>query len=271
MVEDQLKRENKEVYCLGELIHNPEVMKILTSKGLKVISDIEQVKKGIVFTRTHGVNQIILEKGTRRGLRMVETTCPYVSRVQKIAQNLAAQSYYIIVIGDATHPEIKAVVSNTPTERLCVIKAVDEIDKIPPVKKIGVVAQTTESLDNFKNIMKNLIESCFEIRAFNTICKVVRERQKEIKELANKVEAMIVVGGRQSSNTRKLADLCKSVGVKTYLVESESDIDLEQIKKLSTIGIAGGTSTPEETIKDLKRKLSKLDQNINNKGGEKSG
>lgn len=255
MVEEELKKGNREVYCLGDLIHNPGVMRQLTSKGLKVICNLTQVKRGAIFTRAHGVNHTILEEGTKRGLRIVQTTCPYVLRLQKITQNLASQSYHIVIVGSAEHPEIKAVVCNTPSEKLNVISSAQEIKKIPPGKKIGVVAQTTESLDNFKNIMKNLIESRLEMRVFNTICRVVRERQRETKELARKVEAMVVVGGHQSSNTQKLAEICRSKGVKTYLVESVEDINLEEIRKLSSIGITGGTSTSEKMIKDLKKAL----------------
>jgi len=267
MVEEELKKKSGGVYCLGDLIHNPGVMDKLARKGLKVISNLAQIKSGTVFTRAHGVDHAILEKGNEKGLRMIETTCPYVLRGQKIARNLASQSYHIVVIGSAKHPEVMSMVSNTPTERLSVVKVAEEIKKIPLAEKIGVVVQTTESLDNFKNIVKNLIniiENRLEIRVFNTICEVVRERQKEARQLAKKVEAMIVVGGYHSSNTQQLAELCKSTGVRTYLVEKEQDIDLGEIKKLNTVGITGGTSTPEKMIRDLKeRLLNKLDMSFN--------
>lgn len=258
MVEKELETRNENVYCLGELIHNPQVMKELKEKGLKVIGSIEEVEKGILFTRAHGINHKILEEGLKKKLKVIETTCPYVLRLQKIAQKLAAQSYYIVIVGCAEHPEIIAVVSNTSTERLIVIKNAEEIGKIPQVKKVGVLVQTTESLDNFKNIVNNLIESHFEVRVFNTICKVVRERQKEAQELAKKVDAMIVVGGLQSSNTRKLAELCRQMGPKTFLVEDENQLNIEEIKPFEKIGITGGTSTPEKIINNVRKKLLKI-------------
>ncbi|MCD6575415.1 4-hydroxy-3-methylbut-2-enyl diphosphate reductase [Candidatus Aerophobetes bacterium] len=261
MVEEELKKGDN-VYCLGDLIHNPVVMDELGRKGLKVIFDLSQIKKGTVFTRAHGVDHRILEEGVKRGLKMIETTCPYVLRVQKIARDLAADSYHIVIVGSAEHPEVMAVVSNTPTKKLSVIKFKEEIRKLPRGEKIGVVAQTTESLDNFKNIVKNLIEerlkSRLEIRIFNTICSVVRERQEEAKKLASKVEAMIVVGGHKSSNTKKLAEICRSQGKKTYLVEKGEELNLKEIKNLNTVGITGGTSTPEEMIRDLEKRLLNL-------------
>ncbi|RLE13629.1 4-hydroxy-3-methylbut-2-enyl diphosphate reductase [Candidatus Aerophobetes bacterium] len=261
MVEEELKKK-EEIYCLGDLIHNPVVMSELASRGLKVLSDVTRIKKGTVFTRAHGVERAILEEAAKRGLRMVETTCPYVSRVQRIARNLSVQSYHIVVIGSAKHPEVRSVVSDLPTKKLSIVKTIKEIEKIPRVKKMGIVAQTTESLDNFKNIVKNLIENRLEdgleTRVFNTVCSVVRERQKETKELAGKVEAMIVVGGYKSSNTQKLAEICRNMGVRTYLIEKEEDIDLEEVKKINTVGITGGTSTPEKVIRNLEKKLSNL-------------
>lgn len=255
MVEEELQKGIGEIYSLGDLIHNPGVMDELTRKGLKVISDLREAKSGMVFTRAHGVDRALLEKKLRRGLRIVETTCPYVLRVQKISRNLAVESYHIVIVGSAQHPEVTSVISNTPTQRLSIVKTVEDIAKVPSGEKIGVIVQTTESLDNFKNIVNNLIENRLEVRVFNTICTVVRERQEETRQLAEKVEAMIVVGGYHSSNTRQLAELCKSVGVKTYLGEKEEDIDLGEVKKLKSVGITGGTSTPEQKIRNLRKRL----------------
>ncbi|MBE0478276.1 4-hydroxy-3-methylbut-2-enyl diphosphate reductase [Candidatus Aerophobetes bacterium] len=255
MVKDELKKGNREIYCLGDLIHNPQVMKELSEKGVKVILSLSQVKRGTVFTRAHGIDREFLEEGRRRGLKIVETTCPYVMRVQRITRELATRSYHIVIVGSAEHPEVKAVISNTPTKKLSVIKEEKEIERIPRVEKIGVVAQTTESLDNFKNIVKNLIKDRLEIRVFNTLCKVVIDRQEETKQLAEKVEAMVVVGGSQSSNTQKLAEICRSSRAKTYLVEKLEDINFNEIKKLKSAGITGGTSTSEAIIKDIKKRL----------------
>jgi len=267
-VEDELKRGNDKIYCLGDLIHNPKVMEDLKRKGLKVIQDINQVEEGTVFTRAHGVDYKIVEEGKKKGLRIVETTCPYVLKVQKIARALAKKSYQIIMVGSVDHPEVKAVISNTPTDKLYVVKDPEQVMNIPLGGKVGVIAQTTESLDNFENIVKNLIKYGFEIRIFNTLCEVVRERQKETLNLAKKVEAMLVVGGHNSSNTGQLVRLCRSIGVRTYFVEGEEDINYKEIEKMEKIGITGGTSTPEKMIRNIKEViLKKLNKNPEGRGG----
>ena len=267
-VEDELKRGNDKIYCLGDLIHNPKVMEDLKRKGLKVIQDINQVKEGTVFTRAHGVDYKIVEEGKKKGLKIVETTCPYVLKVQKIARALAKKSYQIIMVGSVDHPEVKAVISNTPTDKLYVVKDPEQVMNIPLGEKVGVIAQTTESLDNFENIVKNLIKYGFEIRIFNTLCEVVRERQKETLNLAKKVEAMLVVGGHNSSNTGQLVRLCRSIGVRTYFVEGEEDINYKEIEMMEKIGITGGTSTPEKMIRNIKEViLKKLNKNPEGRGG----
>lgn len=266
-IEDKLKKEDEEIYCLGELIHNPKVMDELKKRGLKVVSDIKKINRGTLFTRTHGVDYRVVEEGKKKGLRIIETTCPYVLRVQRIARMLAKESYQIVMVGSAEHPEVKAVVSNTPTNNLYVVKDPEQIRQIPLGKKIGVIAQTTESLDNFENIVKNLIKYGFEIRVFNTICEVVRERREETVNLAKKVEAMLIVGGHNSSNTAKLAKLCKDMGIKTYFIEKEEEIPYKEIGKMKKIGITGGTSTPEQTIRNIQRIILKLNENPEGRGG----
>ena len=255
LAKKELEKE-KEVYSLGELVHNPQVMDQLIKEGLKVVYDLSKIKEGTVITRAHGIDYSIVEEAQKRGIKIVETTCPYVLRVQRITKLLAKESYQIVVVGSAEHPEIKSLIANTPSKNVYVVKTPEEAEKIPG-EKIGVVAQTTESLDNFQNIVKNLIKNKPEVRAFNTICEVVRERREDLKELAKKVEAIIIVGGRNSSNTKQMVKVCQLMGVKTYFVEKEEDINYQEIKKLNSIGITGGTSTPEETIRKISKMLNK--------------
>jgi len=257
-VEEELKKKRGEVYSLGDLIHNPQVMEELIKRGLKIISDLSGVKGGTVFTRAHGIDHNLIEEAEKREIRIIETTCPYVLRIQKIAHNLAEKFYHIVIVGSRDHPEIKSLISNTPTKNLYIVRTPEEVSQIPPVKKIGVLVQTTESLDNFKNIVNNLLEDRLEVRVFNTICRVVSERQEEAKKLARKVEGMIIVGGYKSSNTQKLVKLCQEIGTKTYFVEKKEDIDYQEIMRLNSVGITGGTSTPEKTIKEIKKIILNL-------------
>lgn len=247
--------KGRKVYLWGDLVHNPQIMEDLKEKGAKVISDLSKIKEGTLVTRSHGVDPHLIKEAKLRGLKVVDTTCPYVQRVHKVAKKLSEDSYKVVIIGLKSHPEVRGVIAGIEKEKVFVVKNPREAEKIPPMEKIGVIVQTTETLDNFKNIVKNLVEKVEECKVFNTICKVIRERQKSTELLAKKVEAMIVVGGYNSSNTQKLVKLCQSLKVKTYFIEKDEDLKGEEWKNFKKIGITGGTSTPFKVIERTKRRL----------------
>ncbi len=245
----------KKVYLWGDLVHNPQIMKDLKEKGAKVVFNLSRIKEGTLVTRSHGVDSHLIKEAKLRGLKVIDTTCPYVQRVHKVAKKLSEDSYKVVIIGLKSHPEVKGVIAGIEKEKIFVVRDPQEAEKIPPMRKIGVIVQTTETLDNFKNVVKNLVEKTEECKVFNTICKVIRERQKATGLLAKKVEVMIVVGGYNSSNTQKLAKLCQSLKVKTYFIEKDEDLKVEEWKNFEKIGITGGTSTPFEVIERTKRRL----------------
>jgi len=255
LAKSELEKKEGPVYSLGELIHNPLVIEQLTEKGMKVISNLSSINKGTVITRAHGIDPSLIEEGKKRGLRVIDATCPYVAKVQKIAKFLSQQFYQIVMIGSESHPEVKAVKANVPNQKMYVLSNPAQVKNIPQSENIGVIVQTTELLDNFQNIVKNLVKRKGEIRVFNTICEVIRQRQIEVKNLAKKVQAMIIVGGHNSSNTYQLVKLCQSLKRKTYFVERKEDLNFDELKNFETIGIAGGTSTPREIIQDIKKIL----------------
>lgn len=251
LVRDELKKGNH-IYTLGDLIHNPGVVESLRRRGVIPIPSLSEIGKGTLIIRSHGASPPLIEEGRRKGLKILDATCPYVLRVQRIARYLSMKSYQVIIIGLATHPEVKGVMENVDKKRAYVVKTPQEVTRIPFASKIGVVAQTTESVDNFQKVVKNLVEKGREIRVFNTICKVIRQRQENTKRLAKKVEAMIVVGGHGSSNTYQLAKLCESLEVKTYFVESREGLETRELKHLKKVGLVGGTSTPMRALKEIK-------------------
>ncbi len=251
LVRDELKKGNH-IYTLGDLIHNPGVVESLRRKGVIPISSLSQISKGTLVIRSHGASPFLIKEERRKGLKILNATCPYVLRVQRIARYLSMKSYQVIIIGLATHPEVEGVMANVDKRRAYVVKTPEEATEIPFASKIGVVAQTTESIDNFENIVKNLVEKGREIRVFNTICKVIRQRQEITRRLAKKVEAMIVVGGHNSSNTHQLVKLCKSLKVKTYFVESRNGLETQDLKHFKKVGLVGGTSTPRSAVKEIK-------------------
>ncbi len=257
LVIDELKREEK-IYSLGDLIHNPQVIEDLKRKGVVFVSSLSQVKKGTVIIRSHGADPSLIRKAREKGLKVIDATCPYVAKVQRIAKFLSQKSYRVVIVGLSTHPEIKGVMASVAGKKTYVVKDAQEIERIPFTGKMGVVVQTTESLDNFNNIVKNLVKRGKECRVFNTICKVIRRRQEETKKLAKKVEVMIVVGGHNSSNTSQLARLSQSMGVKTYFMEREKDLDSIDWQGIKRVGLTGGTSTPEELIVKIRDRLGQF-------------
>jgi len=249
-------KKNKETYTLGDLIHNPQVIEELKRKGIKSIENLSQIKKGTLIIRSHGADPSLIEEAKKRKLRVVNATCPYVLKVQDIANYLSQKSYTIVIVGTDTHPEVKGVMASVKKGEIYVVKNCREAEKIPFIKKMGIVAQTTENLDNFSNIVKNLIKKGEECRVFNTICRVIRERQEETYKLARKVEGVIIVGGHNSSNTYQLVKLCRSLGVKNCFIEREEDLEIEKWKGIKKIGLTGGTSTPKKIIEKIKNRLS---------------
>lgn len=250
--------KGKKTYTLGDLIHNPQVVEDLRRRGIESIERLSQIKEGTLIIRSHGVGPSLIEEAKKRKLRVLNATCPYVLEVQNIVKSLSQESYTIVIIGRDTHPEVQGVMASIKGGKVFVVKNCRETEKIPFIKKMGIVAQTTESLDNFSNIVKNLIEKGKECRAFNTICRIIRERQEETCKLAKEAEAVIVVGGYNSSNTHQLVKLCRSLGVRTCFMEREDYLDIEEWKGVKKIALTGGTSTPKETIEKIKNRLSSI-------------
>ncbi len=255
LVLNEIKRSEK-IYTLGDLIHNSQVVEDLKRKGIESIENLSQIKEGTLVIRSHGVDPSLIEEAKKRKIRVLNATCPYVVEVQNIVKSLSHKSYPVVIVGSNTHPEVKGLMASVKNRKVCVVKNEREAEKLPSVRKMGIVAQTTESLDNFGNIVKNLIRKGKECRAFNTICRIIRERQEDILKLAEKTRAVIVIGGYNSSNTRQLVKLCRLSGAKTYFIEKEKDLDIEELKGIKRIALTGGTSTPRETIEKIKNKLS---------------
>jgi 4-hydroxy-3-methylbut-2-enyl diphosphate reductase len=255
LVLNEIKRNGK-IYTLGDLIHNSQVVEDLERKGIESIESLSQIKEGTLVIRSHGVDLSLIQEAKKRKIRVLNATCPHVVEVQNIVKSLSQKSYLVVIVGSNTHPEVKGLMASVKNGKVYVVKNEREAEKLPSVRKMGIVAQTTESLDNFGNIVKNLIRKGKECRAFNTICRIIRERQEGILKLAEKTQAVIVIGGYNSSNTRQLAKLCRSSGAKTYFIEKEEDLDIEELKGIKRIALTGGTSTPRETIEKIKNKLS---------------
>lgn len=244
-------------YTLGPLIHNQDVTQKLKNKGINEITmeDIPNLKKeDTVIIRTHGVAMAVYDELKEQGVSIVDLTCPYVINIQKKVKLYHEKGYKIVILGDKNHPEVVGI--NGYCNNSAYITKNGEID-FPMKGKICVVAQTTEKQSNWVNLITNIAETAKEFVAFNTICKATEDRQKSAEEISREVDAMIVIGGRSSSNTTKLYEICKKNCPLTFHIENAEELDKikEKIKNAVRVGITAGASTPEWIIKEAMENL----------------
>ncbi|MDD2393699.1 MAG: bifunctional 4-hydroxy-3-methylbut-2-enyl diphosphate reductase/30S ribosomal protein S1 [Eubacteriales bacterium] len=258
--ECEISSETKEIYMLGRLIHNKEVINQLMTKGMKLAVDPEDVTPGsTVLVRAHGIPPEVLRKLKEQGADVIDCTCPYVRKIHNIVRKAFVDGKQIIIIGDPNHPEVEGINGECDYKAI-VIDSADsyKINQIEDVDTI-IVAQTTFSLERFKDVCDILNKKIAKLEIFGTICSTTEKRQKEARELAVNSDIMIVIGDRESSNTRKLYDICLSECRNTYLVEKSSELDEligQDISPETRIGIAAGASTPERNIGEVISKMS---------------
>jgi len=250
-IEETMKTGGK-VYTLGPLIHNPQVIEKLKGEGKKVVKSINEVDKGTVIIRTHGVPGKVIERAKKKGLCVLDLTCPFVKKTQDYAKEFFDKGFKVVVVGEKNHPEVKGIVGNIKNS--IVIENLGDIKKIKGYEKIGVVFQTTQSSERAKEIITKLREKCKEIETANTICNATLERQKTAKELAKKVDLMIVVGGYNSGNTKRLVEVCKCI-VETRHIETEKELEKEWFENKKHVGITAGASTPGWVINNVVERI----------------
>lgn len=249
------------IYSLGPLIHNPQQVEVLAQKGVHEVSDIDTLEPGnTLIIRSHGTSPDIIEKARSKGIKVVDATCPFVVNAQKYAQTLYKEGYQVVIVGEGDHPEVIGIMGHVDNKAWIVEKPSD-VSKIPRNQKIGVVAQTTQSFENFRAVISELMQKSNELRIYNTICHATAQRQESALEIAKIVDLMIVIGGRNSANTNRLAFLCKNTGVPTYHIETSDEIDESWLKGIQTVGITAGASTPEWIIDDVVKKINMLGNN----------
>lgn len=253
--------QKKPIYTLGPLIHNPQVVEYFKKRGVKVVENLSQINKqnAVIVFRTHGVSPEIFSEARERGLSIIDATCPFVKRVQKKARQLLRQGYQVIIVGDPLHPEVQAINSWCENKAKIVNNQAD-LNNLHFCDKLGVVSQTTTNKDIWAKIVEDLKQKFPEAKTFNTICNATSQRQKAAKELASAVDLMIVIGGYNSSNTRKLAELCKNIGTKTYHIEEAKELDPAWLKKAKNVGITAGASTPDWIIKEVISKMKEISE-----------
>lgn len=245
------------VFTLGPLIHNPQVVSRLEERGIRSVEEPEDVKSpATLIIRSHGVAPKVVDRAIELGLDVVDATCPYVSKAQHAAEELAAQGRLVIVVGDAGHPEVEGIVGHAGPDTLVVASAAEIPDSLPD--RLGVVVQTTQSHETFDEVVNLLSSRDCDLKVIDTICLATQKRQQSAARLANEVDAMVVVGGRNSGNTRRLYEICSSHCERVHHVESADELSSIWFDGCNHVGITAGASTPASQIDDVVARLREL-------------
>jgi len=251
--EETLARRGGEISSLGEIIHNSQVVEHLAAKGLKVAKDPDSVT-GTVLIRSHGEGPEVLEALRARGVEIIDATCVLVKRAQKIVAQLKEEGYRVVVVGQASHPEVRGVCGYAP-DVVCV-DGPDDLDLLPGGGKLGVICQTTHSLEHFGRMVGRIVARGYtEVKVVNTLCNEVRNRQQAAVMLAREVDVMFVLGGLQSANTRQLARLCLEQDVPTHYLENWDGFRAEMAAGKKVAGITAGASTPKWVVEEFAENL----------------
>lgn len=258
MAVSALEEFGEPVYTLGPIIHNPQEVQRLQNMGIRMAHSLEEIPGGTVVIRSHGAPKGVAEEAVKRGLKIVDATCPLVKRLKERVRELADEGYQVIIMGESDHPEVKAVLSYAP-ESCLVVPGPDGVVPEDLKREVGLVAQTTQSLENLRAVASLCICYCREVRTYNTICNATHQRGAEALELAGQVDVMIVVGGKNSANTTRLAKTVAQGGTVTYHIESAAELQRIEIPKGVPIGVTAGASTPGWVIHEVVSALSQMD------------
>jgi len=258
---EDVARERGGVETLGAVVHNQQVLQGLFEIGVRVVGDVDDIKGDTVVTSSHGVSPDLEDEIRARHINVISTTCPFVRRAQVSARRLAESGFFVIVYGDAQHPEVTGILGWAKNRGLATLdeKPVTKLDPLP--RRLGILSQTTQVPAYFVEFVKKLIDFALikdsEIRIIDTICHDIRERQAAALELAQRADLMLVIGGRSSANTSRLAELCSQV-TETHLIETAEDIKPDWIKGKAHMGVTSGASTAEQTVDEVLKRLKDI-------------
>jgi 4-hydroxy-3-methylbut-2-enyl diphosphate reductase len=238
------------IHSLGPLIHNPQTVEELEKKGVRVVESVDDIPCGKVIVRSHGITRPDAEALADKGVTIIDATCPFVKKAQEHARSLSRQGYAVTVVGDANHPEVKSIISYIEPG-VPILTSLNELQESSGIRKMGIVAQTTQSFENLMQFVSVALKMIQEVRVYNTICNATVLRQKESTAVARKADVMIVLGGYNSANTRRLAEICKESNPRTHHIETAAELPPEALDGVSCVGVTAGASTPEWIIEEL--------------------
>lgn len=247
------------LYTYGDIVNNEEVVGDLKMKGVSVINDMEELKqaeKGTVIIRAHGVGKAVYEAIEKEGFTLMDATCPFVKRIHKIVEEESKKGTQIVVIGNPAHPEVVGIAGWCHSPAI-ILETIEEAEKIAlkGAQNVCIVSQTTFNYNKFQELVEIVNKKGYDIIVLNTICNATEERQTEAEHIAKEVDAMIVIGGRASSNTQKLFEICKKECENTYYIQTIKDLDLTRLKSTDNVGITAGASTPNNIIEEVQKNV----------------
>ena len=254
-VYEQIAKAEKPVYTYGPIIHNEFVVKDLEKKGVCVLNTEEELSAltdGIVVIRSHGVGKHIYDLLEAHHITVVDATCPFVKKIHRIVEKQTAEGRRVIIIGSPEHPEVQGI-RGWGNDTTMVVEKPEQIDDLPLSKeeKLCIVSQTTFNYKKFQDLVEKFEKKGYDILVLNTICNATQERQVEAERIASQVDAMIVIGGKNSSNTRKLYEICQKECKDTYYIQTLDDLNPESVNSVRSVGITAGASTPKKIIEEV--------------------
>lgn len=244
---------------LGPIIHNPQVVGRLEEMGVETVEKVDDLTEGAVIIRSHGVPPQVIEHLQVKGLEVIDATCPFVKKAQEYARELWQDGYQVVICGDQNHPEVVGILGSANNEAL-VVRDAGDLAQHTLRAKVGVVAQTTLSINTYREVISHLVDQVKELKVYNTICTTTEEKQKATAELARTVDLMLVIGGRNSANTTRLVEICKNEGVQTYHIEVANELQRQWFKGIQRVGVTAGASTPNWIIKEVLRVMSEFNE-----------
>lgn len=257
------KANSLPVVTLGPLIHNSQEIARLAKDGIAVADELTMPANGTVIIRAHGVAPQAYDELKARGLKIMDGTCPYVHYSQRKAAELYREGYTVVVVGDKNHPEISGILGYINNDAL-VVKTVEEVQHLPQLDRIGTIAQTTISPKKYSAIIDALREKARELKVCETICDATEENQRAIRDLSGEVDLLYVIGGRHSANSNKLVETAREKCPRTMLIETADEINPEDLRGASRIGVGAGASTPDWMIQQVVERLREIEKALAN-------
>ena len=257
-VYEQIGKTEKPIYTYGPIIHNEQVVGDLQEKGVEVIDTLEELKTirdAVVVIRSHGVGKDVYDILKENGVEIVDATCPYVKKIHRIVEKQTAEGRRVLIVGSEDHPEVQGI-KGWGDERTKVIENMDDFRRLelPEDEKLCIVSQTTFNYKKFQDLVEKISKTRYDITVLNTICNATQERQVEAMRIASQVDVMLVIGGKHSSNTQKLYDICRKECKNTYYIQTLGDFNPECISSVRSVGITAGASTPNNIIEEVHTK-----------------